>query len=310
MIPARRLGEDEPSVLGKRFKDGTTELDRVKADFEQFLIDCEAEADELAANPKKKPKRFHFEYKRYREREVREKLEGLFHGKCAYCEQRYGALHPMDVEHWRPKALAEYGAGHDTNATGYWWLASDWDNLLPSCIDCNRGRKHQIDIDTGERVLMGKANQFPLAADGVPATKPDDLLSQEKPLLLNPCDDNFDPVEHFAYDDGIIVGLTERAKASIRVYALNRPELVHERQAVARIFNHRLAVLTDVAELVHASRATGEENRLDRERTLVEQMHDGVRIELFAMQEPDRPFSGMISFMLRELAIELADARI
>jgi len=305
VIPVERRREQEPSVLQQVFRDGTTELDRVTAEFATYLAEREVEAAE-PGNESKKPKRFSFEYKRYREREVRQALEDMFHGKCAYCEQRYGALHPMDVEHWRPKGLAQYGDDHETNETGYWWLAADWDNLLPSCIDCNRGRKHQINVDTGERVLMGKANQFPLAKTGVPATGPDASLLHEQPLLLNPCDDGFDPIEHFAYDEGIIVGLTDQAKASIQVYALNRPELVHERQAIAKIFEHRLTVLADIAELVVDARATGEAGRLEPRRTLIEQMHDQVRDELFAMAEPARPFSGMIAFMIRGVAQELA----
>ncbi|MEF9674035.1 hypothetical protein QNM99_25505 [Pseudomonas sp. PCH446] len=43
----------------------------------------------------------------------------------------------MDVEHYRPKGAVSEDASHP----GYWWVAMDWDNLLPSCIDCNRKRK-------------------------------------------------------------------------------------------------------------------------------------------------------------------------
>ena len=213
----------------------------------------------------------------------------------------------MDVEHWRPKAMAQFGEHHGESEHGYWWLAADWENLLPSCIDCNRGRKHQIDVESGERVMMDKANQFPLHHDSTLALGPDDELVSERPLLLNPCEPGFDPAENFSYEEGIIVGLTERARASIRVYALNRPELVHEREAVAKLFEHRLAVLTDIAVLVADTRRVNSDP-LDPERTLVEQMHDQVRADLFAMAEPTQPFAGMIQFLLRTVAQELTEA--
>lgn len=70
---------------------------------------------------------------------------GAFHGKCAYCEKtitnQYG-----EIEHYRPKS----GVLHENRSPvylesegaviphpGYYWLAYDWHNLLPSCTICN-----------------------------------------------------------------------------------------------------------------------------------------------------------------------------
>lgn len=71
---------------------------------------------------------------------VRKRLDELFHGKCAYCESFYASTAPVDVEHYRPKGAVHEDAAHQ----GYWWLGMDWDNLLPSCIDCNRKRKQMM----------------------------------------------------------------------------------------------------------------------------------------------------------------------
>src|SRR4051812_22350680 len=74
-------------------------------------------------------------------------LDKLFGGKCAYCEVIIEASHPTEVEHYRPKGAVkdeeeEVVTIQTPNGAedhpGYWWLAYEWNNLLPSCIDCNR----------------------------------------------------------------------------------------------------------------------------------------------------------------------------
>lgn len=58
----------------------------------------------------------------YKQPDVRAALDALYHGKCAYCEQKAEELH---IEHYRPKSR-------------YHWLAYSWDNLLLVCVKCNR----------------------------------------------------------------------------------------------------------------------------------------------------------------------------
>ncbi len=100
-----------------------------------------------------------YDFVRYREDEVSEALEALFHRKCAYCESAYDIVQPVDVEHYRPKGAVDGAADHD----GYWWLAMDWNNLLPSCIDCNRRRGQRIVGASGAAdVNAGKQAIFPL----------------------------------------------------------------------------------------------------------------------------------------------------
>jgi uncharacterized protein (TIGR02646 family) len=170
----------------------------------------------------------------YKNKDVGPALESLFKRKCAYCESSYGATHPVDVEHWRPKAEID-----GVNGSGYEWLAMAWENLLPSCIDCNRSRKQLVpDPDKpGEwkEVNSGKANQFPVADEAKRLIDHNSPL-EETPLLLDPCHD--DPSEYFDFpESGIVLprsGLDDigkrRALESIRVYALNRKGLVDERR--------------------------------------------------------------------------------
>ena len=109
----------------------------------------------------------------YKNDAVKARLVDLFHGKCAYCESFYSSTQPMDVEHFRPKgAVAE-----DDEHPGYYWLAATWENLLPSCIDCNRQR-NQFDVVEGETISLGKKDRFPIG--GTRARTPNDDLDDER----------------------------------------------------------------------------------------------------------------------------------
>jgi uncharacterized protein (TIGR02646 family) len=173
-------------------------------------------------------------FKAYKSKDVSPALEKIFDLKCAYCESLYSAVHPVDVEHWRPKSEIE-----GVPSGGYEWLAMVWENLLPSCIDCNRAR-FQLCPDKDKpgkwkREKFGKANQFPIHVPANRWTSPV-TPSTEVPLLLDPCVD--DPLDYFEFhSSGVLlprVGLDplrlERATESIRVYALNRKNLVDERR--------------------------------------------------------------------------------
>lgn len=193
-------------------------------------------------------------FKRYKEDEVKQTLELMFHRKCAYCESAYEYVHPVDVEHYRPKSAVDEAPGH----SGYWWVAMDWDNLLPSCIDCNRRRGQRVPGALGtsladmagtgwRKASAGKATLFPLGDEATRWASRDDPESEDR-LLLDPCRD--DPAEHLAWhvDRDALVGLVH-AKArdggdharvskmgavSIQVYGLNRTGLVQARTRVLR----------------------------------------------------------------------------
>jgi hypothetical protein len=145
-------------------------------------------------------------------------VDGPFRGKCAFCECKLGSQFP-DIEHYRPKkgvtdgddmAVTITGVdGQVKDHPGYYWLAYNWRNLLPSCQKCNRPTKG------GE---LGKRNRFPIA--GTRAVCPTDPLDVEDPLLLHPVFDN--PEQHLTVDmdTETIVGVTDRGKMTLKVLGL------------------------------------------------------------------------------------------
>lgn len=237
-----------PSALAKRNRKGKTELETVREHMAQVLAPGTA--------------RTAFEFKAYKEQTVKDRLDELFHGKCAYCESFYASQAPVDVEHYRPK-----GAVEGADFPGYWWIAMEWSNLLPSCIDCNRRRKQKAPIVSPKlgvlyrQMSTGKKDSFPIAGVRVEAEETNFL--GEEALLLDPTRDT--PSDHFEFyiKSGQMSGLaypkslagdpalaavnanlaavaahaeanslSVRGAVSIQVYGLNRLKLVHQRAEV------------------------------------------------------------------------------
>lgn len=190
-----RSTEGAPPSLTDTTRAGPKELVRVRRKF-------------TSANPPKT-----FQFRAYKGDDVRQALERLFHGKCAYCESRYDITGPVDIEHYRPKAGIEGLSGH----RGYWWLAGAWDNLLPSCIDCNRRRFQATPTDLASVTAVlddsqrqgfspcktGKETSFPipdetkrLLAEPAAADR-DAAIEAEDALLLDPC--RHQPSEHLRF---------------------------------------------------------------------------------------------------------------
>jgi hypothetical protein len=172
--------------------------------------------------------------------------DGPFFGKCAYCEAYITDFQHGDVEHFRPKAMVTDendqiiyltkddgtpeldSEGKHIKHPGYYWLAYEWTNLLPSCIVCNQRHRKIKDIS--------KANRFPV--DGKHARKPEDTAN-EKPLLINPATglDEDDPKLHLKVDPGtgIMAHLTSRGEMCIKVFGLNqREQLTEDRKRAYR----------------------------------------------------------------------------
>lgn len=294
MIKISRQGVDGPPSLVEDDGVGRQEVADNTEGFADYLVRKQTDPD--AAEEK-----YSFSFKAYRRREVKEALVALSHGKCAYCEKRFAATQPVDVEHWRPKGEVVRDKGE--KALGYYWLAAEWDNLLPSCIDCNRARKQESALD-GSLETLGKKNQFPVWREDDRWRDPE-APNEEVPLLLHPYFD--EPDEILAFDDEGVARPREeppalpdgapthnaRAEASIRVYALNRVALVHERKALLlRIERIKLTVVHLMTLLAALEEASG----LDHAsfwRELVMQILDQELEELAALVRPESEFAGL-----------------
>ena len=96
----------------------------------------------------------------------------------------------------------------------YWWLAYEWENLLPCCPECGHL----------------KGSRFPVVGKRANAPSRGAALDEEGPLLLDPRRD--DPQSEFVFlDDGGIVSKSERGRVTIEVLGLNRRQLLLDRAA-------------------------------------------------------------------------------
>jgi len=258
-----------------------------------------------------------FKYKAYKSKTIVEELGKLFFGKCAYCESKYQATQPVDVEHYRPKggvmvAYHPKKGGAKKNAKksnpgepqiklqkpGYYWLAASWDNLLPACIDCNRERNQKVPHDADPTrftvIKVGKGNNFPLADETKRRLTPRSRR-QEEPLILDPTSDQ--PDKHLEFtEDGIVRPTLIKRKTSIkgevsiRVYALQRIGLVQERRARAKLVLAQIERLRElIADLDKRPEDKQLEKRLERELQ-----------ELKRYTRPEEEYAGMARQLIKK----------
>lgn len=215
-------------------------------------------------------------------------LQRNFFLKCAYCESSFVHVSPADIEHFRPKSAVKIDEKTGKEKVlelkpGYYWLAADWDNLLLSCIDCNR-RRNQEDIDGDGETATGKATIFPLADEADRVRDHDtweDMIAkvqqeEKSRLLLNPCVD--DPAKHLKFemrydDEGQVQGVfavalndSQKGQKSINVYGLNRAGLVWARTREAlNLQNDFFALIVSIKGYLRMRKMEGELKVLQEE---------------------------------------------
>jgi uncharacterized protein (TIGR02646 family) len=146
---------------------------------------------------------------KYRQTDVKEALQGMFHDKCCFCERKRDYPH---IEHFNPKDSAPE-------------LCFDWLNLLYACEVCNGA--------------TFKGTKFPLAADGTPLFI--------NPCTDNP-DDHLDFVceQDAAAEHGFIAilkGKTDKGNTTKDVLGLNRINLLKERNHHIAPYYLKLAIM-------------------------------------------------------------------
>ena len=196
--------QEPPTVLRRNANRWLDNLQQAMANLETVKANPSASKEDIARAEKNVEKARN----KYRHKDIKDALERMFHGKCAYCESQVTTTGYGDIEHFCPK-------GNPRCAN----LTFEWSNLLLSCQKCN---------DAGH-----KATQFPLDANG-------------NPMLIDPTDGVTDINKHiqFSWDsvDGAMVqGLDARGKEVERIFDLNselgtRKELIkHRTQCVGNM---------------------------------------------------------------------------
>lgn len=301
------------------------------------LIELE-ESRAHIADPAKRKKAFPF--KAYKVDGVKAALHGMFHGKCAYCESFYQAQAPVDVEHFRPKGAVE---GEDDHP-GYWWLAMAWENLLPSCIDCNRRRRQktptpkvslaELNEAATETMNTGKKDAFPIA--GVRAMREIDQIGGEDAYLIDPSrEDPGDYLEFYINHErpiGLVLpktrssgtsavpdtGNTERvissARArknavrgavSIQIYGLNRWGLVQARTRILQRLEFLRQLVLKIDQTSNRL-AEIEDDRATEASKALDDLIELIIAEIAAMAESEQPYSAMVRQWIDAFKQELA----
>ncbi len=251
-----------------------------------------------------------FTFRAYRQQDVADALNKLFHGKCAYCESSIKAVQPTDVEHFRPKGRVAECPEHP----GYWWLAARWDNLLASCIDCNRRRYQEaqqlaydpLTDEVDGHFNLGKGDAFPILGAKYAVIESDDYNAEDA-ALIDPTRRN--PSDHLMW-------LQERSLSLVgprmngdspdpygwhtyRVFGLNRQGLVELR--TSRLLEIRARVvfiekMLDRAVLMPEPFATEQQDEAFTEF-----------LSLYQYAEPNQPYSAMVEDLLDRESIRLMD---
>lgn len=247
-----------------------------------------------------------YKFTQYRAPDVKAALRQLAGGNCAYCECKIGAVGAREVEHYRPKG----GITNVVNHPGYWWLAHRWDNLLPTCRDCNKSlRQHIVQPGMTEAEVLellterpavsyGKANQFDVL--GPRAVGNGCNLDSEDPLLIDPC--RRDPANHLTWDFSAELTLIEPKAGdggyslygsyTIRTCALNRAELVLDRIPPLRPMR---ALRTHIINRLNGWAGDGDD--------LADILAEAEALSAFT--EHDQPFAGMAAAFVRDFEEEL-----
>ncbi len=271
-----------------------------------------------------------FKFKRYKELAVCEALDDMCHEKCAYCESSYRAVSSGDVEHYRPKGKVKEAAdGHP----GYWWLAAEWSNLLPSCQLCNQLRR-QVPFKPGmslaefeekrrkrSRETSGKGNSFPVRGNNW-ITREDQSTDEEDPLLINPCER--DPGDHLDWDirwdrnlrlwdaQAIVPAIVPKndngqddpyAEKSIAIYGLNRAGLFRGRMALLQFMRKSCRSVVDTLEDL-----SEEGVEPARRQRLLDRLRRN-RKDLYGFATAEQPYAAMASAFIALFAQELQALR-
>lgn len=165
--------------------------------------------EEFFAAKNRSQKRYDWPFNKEIDKQLKNFLHEVFHGKCGYCETGIDSPELGTVDRYRPNnGVRDKNEFHQDL---YWWLTFEWDNMIYCCKECNQY----------------KGNYFPIK--GRRNLNEEDDLATEYRMLVNPYEDN--PSDHFSYDDsGNIHAITEEGYQTIELLRLDRTDLLEKRK--------------------------------------------------------------------------------
>lgn len=152
---------------------------------------------------------------------VKEELSNLSQKTCWYCEHYITGSGYAEIDHWRPKCEGQYP-----------WLEFTLRNYIYSCKACNNK----------------KSTHFPLVDEAKKASCEIEL-SNEEPLLLNPC--NIDDIRSICYDaSGRLyttkVEMSEKVKITKQILKLDTTARLAKKQRAFNQLDEKLKYIKKV----------------------------------------------------------------
>jgi uncharacterized protein (TIGR02646 family) len=284
---------------------------KTKRDFPAILNSLGQAEATLNLNAVKTGKYAQMKFKIYKHPDVETALLKVFKNKCAYCEAKTSYAAPWDFEHFRPKSKTIPKGTKRGKYFGYYWLASDWNNLLLSCINCNRPKRHYVPGQVN-RITIGKHEQFPLDDDTLRWTSPKSKIGytvEEKVrLLVHPCKEY--PESYFFYitsgpdlgnikpKSGIKGLKLRKAEQSIVTYALHRMDLVNARANLISEINRKILVIE--REITRYGSLQKAVDRTESNRFIQEYL-----TELLTFTNPDQQFSAVAKQIIKPFLLKI-----
>ena len=177
----------------------------------QTKLDCAA--FDKAPNDYRSGSRRFEDKKHYSKTAVKNVLMTMHSAKCYYCETKLYSPAYLHVEHFRPKGAVRQNPRDSQEFPGYYWLAYSWENLLLACAECNTSHKGTL---------------FPLEYPTQRARSHNDDLAKERPLFVNPSEEN--PRDHICFQDDAPIGKTNRGWRTIEGLGLDRSLVTEQRR--------------------------------------------------------------------------------
>lgn len=175
---------------------------------------------------------------------VRDALNAIYHGKCAYCETKIEPVATAPIDHYRPVNTYEgqYPNGQRQDHEGYYWLGYEWTNLVLSCPACNGTKSSKFHL----RNPAARVTHAPDLIVNLPNYPEHSVNSVslliEDPLLINP--ERVDPDEHLTVNYyGLLepINNSPYGQATIEICDLNWDPL----------YACRLKVMADIIDKIN-----------------------------------------------------------